>query len=57
MNKQIELNEKEIEVVKGVLKDTIYEMECYIPTYTGKDKEELEKEIDSCKNILLKLGD
>lgn len=54
--KKIELEENEVGMVKTILQDQIYELECYIPTYIGKDKEDILNEIENYKKIIKKLS-
>lgn len=54
--KQIELTERETQIVKNLVRDEIYELEGCKESYKGKDKEEIETEIEACKKIIEKLG-
>ena len=54
--KKIELEENEVGMVKAILQDQVYELECYVPTYNGKDKEDILNEIEKCKKIIQKLS-
>ena len=38
------------------MKDQVYELECYVPTYIGKDKEDILNEIENYKKIIQKLS-
>ncbi|MBR4378019.1 MAG: hypothetical protein IKP50_03985 [Bacilli bacterium] len=54
--KKIELEENEVRMVKAILQDQVCELECYVPTYNGKDKEDILREIEKCKKIIKKLS-
>lgn len=54
--KKINLTEREIQIVKNLVRDEMHELEVCIESYKGKDKEEIENEIEACKKIIEKLG-
>ena len=54
--KNIKLTERETQIVQNLVRDEIYELEGCIESYKGKDKEEIENEIEACKKIIEKLG-
>lgn len=55
--KTINLNEKQVVVLKSLLEDEIeYLSEEAIPSVSGEDKESLQSELDACNKILKQLN-